>query len=116
MRLLHTICVWMLTLIGIVHICFGFLTFQDFSTNLLWFIGSGLAMIFIGLLNFMFRLNSTQRLAYGLNQIGNLLLFFFVITVNSIALMPPGIIGLIVLMLLLFSSYKIYVLASESHT
>lgn len=115
MKLLHIICIWVLILTGIVHICFGFLTFTEFSTNLLWFIGTGLAMIFIGLLNFMFRLNRTILLAYGLNQLGNLVFFSFIIAVNSINLMPPGILGIVVTGLLLFSSYKTYTSTSNSH-
>lgn len=109
MRLLHITFSWILIVIGIVHIIFGFSTFSSFSLSLLWFEGSGLAMIFIGLINFLFRLNPDTALAYKLCQTGNLLLLIFIIAINTVNLMIPGVLGFITLLVLSVATHKTYI-------
>ncbi len=51
MKTAHTIVAYLIVLLGIVHQGFTFVAYSRFSFGALWFIGSGLAIIFAGFLN-----------------------------------------------------------------
>ncbi len=108
MRLLHIAFSWVLIMIGVIHIIFGFSTFSGFSISLLWFLGSGLAMIFISLINFLFRINPHNTLAFRLCETGNLLMLIFIIAINIVNLMLPGVLGLISVSVLCLATHKTY--------
>ena len=46
----HTILSYIIILLGIIHILFVF-PIEEFNTDTLWFIGTGAAIIFAGLIN-----------------------------------------------------------------
>lgn len=46
----YPIVSYLIILLGVVHICFAF-PIEDFDTYILYFIGSGVAIILIGLIN-----------------------------------------------------------------
>jgi len=47
----HTIVAYLIVALGIAHLGFTFIAYSRFSFGALWFIGSGLAIIFAGFLN-----------------------------------------------------------------
>jgi len=47
----HRIVAYLIVLLGIAHLGFTFIAYSRFSFGALWFIGSGLAIIFAGFLN-----------------------------------------------------------------
>lgn len=108
MKLVHSIAYSALILIGIIHTVFTTFTFDAFSIEALWFAGSGLAILFAGLTNVLFRENCLSKLSYRVNQLANILLLALVISINKVLLMVPGVVGLLALLVLIVTTWKIH--------
>ncbi len=59
----HTIVAYLIVLLGIAHQGFTFVSYSRFSFGALWFIGSGLAIIFAGFLNIVLIRNVATDMA-----------------------------------------------------
>ncbi len=74
LKKLHLICSFLIIALGIIHILFTVCAYDNFSLNAFWFIGSGMAVIFAGLLNLMFlRFTEKDLTVWILCLAGNLL-------------------------------------------
>ena len=56
----HTIIAYLIVALGSVHLGFTFIAYSRFSFGALWFIGSGLAIIFAGFLNIVLIRNAAM--------------------------------------------------------
>lgn len=59
----HKAFAYLIVALGIVHLAFTFAAYSRFSFNALWFIGSGLAIIFAGFLNIVFAFDISGNIA-----------------------------------------------------
>ena len=57
MRITYKIAAYLLVLLGIVHIALTPLFFKQFGLDVLWFAGTGLALVFLGNLNLIVMLS-----------------------------------------------------------
>lgn len=112
MKRIHTASYITLVFVGTIHIGYAFSSFRTLSLEALWFAGAGLAIVFAGLINALFQENCFSARAYLINQLVNVLLLVLVILINGVLLMVPGVIGLAALLILTFTSWRIYL---DSH-
>jgi len=75
-------------LLGVAHLAFGVIVYQGYSLELLWFLGSGVAMIVTALAN----LNSGS---IGILRVQNTLMLVFLVALVLIAPQPQVVFGLI---------------------
>ncbi len=55
---------WLAVLMGIIHILLAF-PIEDFRIGHLWFIGSGIAIVFAGFINILGQTSIQRTFAYG---------------------------------------------------
>ncbi|NJN42048.1 MAG: hypothetical protein HC811_07335 [Flammeovirgaceae bacterium] len=113
MKLTHSICTIILIVIGCVHIIFSIVIFNSLSEDTMWFIGSGLSIIYLGLMNFLFKNNLHQRSTYLITQVSNALLLAFMLSLNVVSPMIPGFVGLFAVMVLIGATWRIYTLENK---
>ena len=73
MKRSYQIASYILILLGVVHSCFTVVFYNNFNADALWFFGTGLAYIFMGLYNLSalkVRNKSISHMAVVLNFIG----------------------------------------------
>ena len=67
----HTVVTYLIIMMGMVHIYFA-RCLEEFDTYTLWFIGSGIAIIFAGLIN-LIRTKSKENIVYWVCLLTNFL-------------------------------------------
>lgn len=108
MKVIHLLGSITLLGIGVVHIVVSFSIYDTLSLDQLWFIGAGLAMIFVAFINVIFRPLPERKWVYLITQSSNGLMLSFVCAVNFVTPMIPGWIGLIACLALIFTSFRIH--------
>lgn len=79
----HSVFSYVIILLGIVHIFFVF-PIENFDTGTLYFIGSGIAIIFAGLIN-LISIKSSAKLILGIAIATNfIMMFLFSITLFAL--------------------------------
>ena len=86
-------------LLGIAHLAFGVIVYKSFSLELLWFLGTGIAMITTALAN----LNSGSTV--WILRVQNALMLGFILALVILAPQPQIWLGLILFTGLLFVSF-----------
>jgi hypothetical protein len=90
----------LLIILGIFHTSFTPVFYKIFDLNALWFAGTGLAFVFLGLIN-VSRLQTTAMLTRLLCSISNALALIFCIFIFSKMAQPQVFISLFILIILL---------------
>lgn len=90
----------LLIFLGICHTSFTAVFYRTFDLNALWFAGTGLAFVFLGLIN-IFRLQTTGMLIRVLCSISNALALIFCIFILLKMAQPQVFISLFILVILL---------------
>ncbi len=75
-------------LLGVAHLVFGIIAYQAFSVDLLWFLGSGIAMIVTALANF-------KGEKIWILRVQNALVLGFVAALASLMPLPQVLAGLV---------------------
>src|SRR5215211_8646183 len=100
LRTLHKISSVLLVALGVVHTALTPVFYGRFSLGALWFAGSGLAMIFVGLVNLTLgRDAGRDRVVRTYCYAANLLTLFFGILIVTLDPEPQVIFGLVLIVL-----------------
>src|SRR5688572_19528780 len=54
MKILHNVVSGMIVLLGLIHCAFTLANYEEFTMDAFWFLGSGIAIVLAGFLNFAF--------------------------------------------------------------
>jgi hypothetical protein len=101
LRTVHQISSVLLRALGVVHTALTPVFYGRFTLGALWFAGSGLAMIFVGLLNLTLdRDASRDRLVKVFCHAANLLTLFFGFLIVTLDLEPQVILGFVLIVLM----------------
>jgi len=95
-----------LIILGIIHSVFTFILYETFTADTLWFFGTGLSYIFMGLYNLAsikVKIESIFNIAVLLNFIGTV----FTIAITYILKEPQAFIALILVIFIFISSVLI---------
>ncbi len=106
MNTLNKISAFVLVGIGIVHIVFGIIDFNALSARLMWFLGSGLAIIYLGLMNMVWSRSRTEFM-YKVLLSCNVSLLLFMGVMIYVLPMLPAFIGLGALLVVLFANDRL---------
>lgn len=102
MATFHRITAYALTVLGIVH-ALGTLVFYDaFTPNAVWFAGTGLALVFLGMLN----LAATSPRGWLLCRIANVAGAVFGLLAVLAVPEPQAYLGLLLLAALVVTSFR----------
>ena len=99
----YKIAAYLLVLLGIIHIGFTPFFYNTFSVDALWFSGTGLTYIFMGLYNLAslkVKIKSITNMAIVLNFIGTI----FTIAITYILREPQAFVALILVIYIFLSS------------
>jgi MFS-type transporter involved in bile tolerance (Atg22 family) len=108
LKTLHKTCAWLLVALGTVHAALTPMFYGRFSLGALWFLGSGLAMIFLGFLNITLgRSAGHDRLARALCYIANLLCTVFGFLLVTLDSEPQVIFGLVLIVLMTVTAFRV---------
>lgn len=108
LRTLHKISSALLAALGGVHTALTPVFYGRFSHNALWFAGSGLAMIFVGLLNLtLSRDAGRDRLVRVFCHAANLLTLVFGALMVSMNREPQVIFGFVLIALMTITAFTI---------
>ena len=103
---LHKTCAWLLVALGTVHAALTPTFYGRFSMGAMWFLGSGLTMVFLGFLNItLSRSASRDRLARILCYIANLLCTGFGFLLVTLDGEPQVIFGVVLIVLLTITAF-----------
>ncbi|HKL37828.1 MAG TPA: hypothetical protein VJ876_02970 [Bacteroidales bacterium] len=108
MRITYKIAAYLLVLLGIVHIALTPLFFKQFGLDVLWFAGTGLALVFLGNLNLIVMLS--RRSGFHIMAITSNIMAMLLMTL--LLSMNPSLqawIGLGLLLLLILTSVYDYI-------
>ena len=107
LRTLHKISSVLLVALGVVHTALTPVFYGRFSHNALWFAGSGLAMIFVGLLNLTLgRDVGRDRLVRVFCHSANLLTVVFGFLMVAVNRDPQVIFGLVLIVLMTCTAFS----------
>lgn len=108
LKTLHKISSALLAALGVVHTALAPLFYGRFSHNALWFAGSGLAMIFVGLLNLTLgRDVGRDRLVRIYCYAANLLTLIFGLLIVTLDREPQVIFGLALIVLMTVTAFTL---------
>ena len=99
----YKIAIYLLILLGVIHSSFTFVLYKSFNADALWFFGTGLAYIFMGLYNLAalkVKVSSITSMAIILNIIGTI----FTIAITYILREPQSYLALVLIIFILLSS------------
>jgi|GEM_PF-3457465 len=113
MSIFHLISSLALLCLGVIHLLISGTVFESLTQDMLWFIGSGLAIIYLALMNLQFRALFAKVMYYRLLQLANILLIAFIGSMIVVSPMLPAYIGLALVVGLVFANWRIF-LARES--
>lgn len=95
MEKLKTIAAIFLILIGLTHIAFSFMSYNEITEEALWFVSGGLLFIISGCFNLFIQSNESQKLQRIIYlKTSNFLFALFLIFLVIQLPMLPGFIGL----------------------
>ena len=103
MEKLYKIASYLLILLGIIHSGFTPIFYKTFNADALWFFGTGLTYIFMGLYNLAsikVKINSISRIAVILNFVGTI----FTMAITYIIREPQAYLALILVIFIFLSS------------
>ena len=103
MSKIQKIAIYLLILLGVIHSGFTFLIYKSISIDALWFFGTGLCYIFMGLYNLAaikVKIQSIMRMAVVLNFVGTA----FTIAITYILREPQTYIALILVIAIFVAS------------
>lgn len=106
LKTLHKTCAWLLVALGAVHAALTPMFYGRLSLGAMWFLGSGLTMIFLGFLNVTLgRGAGSDRLARTLCHIANLLCTIFGFLLVTLDSEPQVVIGLVLIVLMTVTAF-----------
>ena len=106
LRTLHKISSVLLVALGVVHTALTPVFYGRFSHNALWFAGSGLAMIFVGLLNLtLSRDVGRDRVVRISCYAANLLTAIFGVLMVAVNREPQVIFGFVLIVLMTITAF-----------
>jgi hypothetical protein len=108
MRLLQKITAYLLVVMGIVHIALTPMFFRQFGLDVLWFAGTGLALIFLGNINLMV-LISRRSGFYMMAITSNIMALLLVVVILSMNPSIQAYISFILVLLLTLSAVNEYI-------
>ena len=97
--------IYLLILLGFIHSAFTFIFYDNFNADALWFLGTGLMYIFMGLYNLAaikVQFKSISYMAVILNFIGTI----FTIVITYILKEPQAYVALILVIFIFLGSLK----------
>ena len=103
MEKLYKIASYLLILLGVIHSGFTPIFYKTFNADALWFFGTGLTYIFMGLYNLAsikVKINSISRIAVILNFVGTI----FTMAITYIIREPQAYLALILVIFIFLSS------------
>ena len=98
------IAIALITILGLVHVCMTPVFYKTFDLNALWFAGTGLSFVFLGLFNFA-RINSREILIKTHCTVANVIASVYGVFIVIKLVKPHAYFSLIVLLLLLILSF-----------
>jgi len=98
-KIIDYIATILLLILGSVHTIMTPVFYKTFDRNALWFIGTGLSFVFLGLINIA-RIKTTENIIKILCPIGNALAFIYCIFIVIKLSAPQAFVSLIVLLFL----------------
>lgn len=108
LKTLHKISSLLLVALGVVHTALTPVFYENFSHNALWFAGSGLAMIFVGLLNItLSRDVGRDRLVRACCYAANLLIVVFGFLMVAVNREGQVIFGLVLIVLMTITAFML---------
>ncbi len=108
MRLLQKITAYLLVVMGIVHIALTPIFFRQFGLDVLWFAGTGLALIFLGNINLMV-LISRRSGFYMMAITSNIMALLLVVVILSMNPSIQAYISFILVLLLTLAAANEYI-------
>ena len=99
----YKIAIYLLILLGVIHSSFTFVIYKSFNADALWFFGTGLTYIFMGLYNLAsikVKIKSISNIAIVLNFIGTV----FTIAITYILKEPQAFVALVLVIFIFLSS------------
>jgi hypothetical protein len=115
LRTLHKISSALLTGLGVVHTALTPVFYGRLTLGALWFAGSGLAMIFVGLLNLtLCRDVGRDRLVRVFCHSANLLTLGFGLLFVTLDREPQVVFGLVLIVLMTATAFTVEVAGSTS--
>lgn len=108
MRLLQKITAYLLVVMGIVHIALTPMFFRQFGLDVLWFAGTGLALIFLGNINLMV-LISRRSGFYMMAITSNIMALLLVVVILSMNPSIQAYISFILVLLLTLAAGNEYI-------
>ena len=103
MKKYYRIAAYLLILLGVIHSSFTPVFYKNFNADALWFFGSGLSYIFMGLYNLAslkVNIKSITSMAIILNFIGTI----FTIAITYILREPQAFVALVLVIFIFLSS------------
>lgn len=100
------IAIYLLVLLGFIHSIFTFIFFDTLSSDALWFFGTGLMYIFMGLYNLAaikVQFKSISYMAVLLNFIGTI----FTIAITYILREPQTFVALVLVIFIFLGSFRL---------
>ncbi len=106
MKLGYKIAAWLAVALGVAHLAFTFF-YDRFTLNTLWFVGSGLTIIFAGFLNLaLIRITPKDSFVRALCIIANLAsTILFIVASLSVLQEPQVFVGIAIFVLLTVFSF-----------
>jgi hypothetical protein len=102
MKQLHQVVSWLIILLGIIHLAFAS-CYGAINEDMLWFSGSGLAIVFAGFIN-LIRSASDLRIVYIIAAITNAITFILFAAVAFIMPQPQVYAGVILFLIAMWCS------------
>ena len=94
-KIIHKVTTGLIIALGFVHLAFTAMEYASFSLDALWFLGSGLAIVYAGFLNVaVIRSTGDDRMVRVLGLIANLLLAGLFAATLSLMRPPQVFVGL----------------------
>jgi hypothetical protein len=100
------IAIYTLILLGVIHLAFTFVLYNNLDNNSIWFFGTGLMYIFMGLYNLAaikVQFKSISYMAVILNFIGTV----FTIAITYILGEPQAFVALVLVIYIFLGSLKL---------
>ena len=104
MKKAYKIAAYLLVLLGLIHASFTPFFYKSFSADSLWFLGTGLTYVFMGLYNLAslkVKIKSISGMAIVLNFIGTI----FTMAITYILKEPHAYLGLILVIFIFVNSF-----------
>ncbi len=105
---IQSVSILLLLTFGIIHIIFGALTSQQLSMDDMWFAGSGLYLVTLSCINWIFTRMNNSKMLYTIVQLNNFIFVLFMTLIISIEFSVPGVLGLVCILICAAGNHWIY--------